>query len=310
MNGLFFIINPAAGHGRAMRIWKKVKNELKRMKVSYRSFYTEYHGHAEVLARQIATIQDYHLKTIIGVGGDGTIHEIVNGLSLFTNIQIGLISSRSGHDFSRGFQLPNHPVKAIRLLLQRLNKPVKQYDLGYFHLEGKKSGHYFIKGLEIGLYVEVEKTLKNSSIKRLMSMLHMEYVVYIITLIKVLLHYQPFTMDVRVDGEQSTYHNVWFISTTNIANQHGRMNVDSNAKPTDGYLDVTIISNISRFNLFMLVCSNELRKKLKAEAIETFTCKSISIHPERSLYVQSDGEMMGESPVSVSVQKSRVALIK
>lgn len=78
------------------------------------------------------------MKTIIGVGGDGTIHEIVNGLSSFNKIQIGFISAGSGNDFARGFQLPTQPVKAIKFLLQRLNKPVNQYDLGEFRLEGKK----------------------------------------------------------------------------------------------------------------------------------------------------------------------------
>ncbi|WP_338788909.1 acylglycerol kinase family protein [Metabacillus sp. FJAT-53654] len=85
MNGLFFFINPSAGHGRRMKVWNKVKRELERKKVLYRSFYTEYPCHAEILARQVATIQNYHLKTIVGVGGDGTIHEIINGISSNTN---------------------------------------------------------------------------------------------------------------------------------------------------------------------------------------------------------------------------------
>ncbi|MFC0270351.1 acylglycerol kinase family protein [Metabacillus herbersteinensis] len=62
MNGLFFIINPVAGNGRSSKVWGKVKRELDKRKIIYLSFFTECPGHAEVLARQIATIQDYHLK--------------------------------------------------------------------------------------------------------------------------------------------------------------------------------------------------------------------------------------------------------
>jgi diacylglycerol kinase (ATP) len=58
LNGLFFIINPAAGHGRGSKVWGKVKKELERKKISYRSFFTEYPGHAEILTRQVATIQN------------------------------------------------------------------------------------------------------------------------------------------------------------------------------------------------------------------------------------------------------------
>lgn len=310
MNGLFFIINPAAGHGKAIKVWNKVKKELTRKKVSYRSFYTEYHGHAEILARQVATLQNYHLKTIIGVGGDGTINEIVNGLSTFSNIQIGFINAGSGNDFSRGFQLPTHPVKGIRDILLKLKKPLQKFDLGNFRLEGKKNGHYFIKSIQIGLYAEVKKTLKNNVNNKLMARLHLEYMGFIISLVKVLSHYQPFTLFVKVDGELSTYQNVWFISISNIANYHGRMKITSNAKPTDGNLDVTIVSNISRWKLFKLIALNNSSKKMKAESIETFACKSITIHSESPLLVQADGEMIGESPVLVSIQNDRVALIK
>src|SRR5688572_29651322 len=87
-NSIYFIINPLAGNGRSLRVWKKVKAELELKSIDYRSFLTDYSGHAEILARQIATIQDYHLKTVIGIGGDGTIHEIVNGLSEFNHVQI------------------------------------------------------------------------------------------------------------------------------------------------------------------------------------------------------------------------------
>jgi YegS/Rv2252/BmrU family lipid kinase len=253
MNGLYFIINPAAGHGRAINVWKKVKRELERKKVSYRSFYTEYPGHAEVLARQVAIIQNYHLKTIIGVGGDGTIHEIVNGLSSFNKIQIGFISAGSGNDFARGFQLPTQPVKAIKFLLQRLNKPVNQYDLGEFRLEGKKNGHYFINRVGIGLHVDREKVSENITIKRFMAMLHLEDMMFVISFLKVLIYYQPSSLEVSVDEDLTTYNNVWFLMISNIPTYQGRMKIATKANPTDGNLDVTIVSNISRFQLIILV---------------------------------------------------------
>jgi YegS/Rv2252/BmrU family lipid kinase len=309
MNGLFFIINPSAGHGRGMKVWNKVKRELERKKVLYRSFYTEYPGHAEILARQVATIQNYHLKTIVGVGGDGTIHEIVNGLSSFQQIQIGFLSAGSGNDFARGFQLPTHPIKAIRLIIQRVNKPVTQYDLGEFRLGGKNSGQYFINHLGIGLQADVQKEVENIPIKKLLAMLKMEYVTFIIAFFKVLLEYQPSSLEVCVNGEFTTYNNVWFITISNGPNYHGKIKVTSNANATNGELNVTIVHSLNRFQLFMVMFSNMTGKHLK-EVINKIACESISITSNQSLLIHADGEIVGETPVSISIRKSRVALIK
>lgn len=118
--------------------------------------------------------------------------------------------------WAKGFQLPTQPVRAIRYIVRRLNISAKQYDLGEFQLKGKKSGHYFIKSLGIGLYAEVIKVTEELPLKKLMSMLKIGYVTFINTLIKVLLHYQPSTLEISVNGKPSTYNNVWF-STTSIS---------------------------------------------------------------------------------------------
>lgn len=87
MSHWFFIINPTAGHRNGLRVWKSIQKELIKRKVEHRSFLTEHPGHAEVLARQISTIQEYKLKRLIVIGGDGTMHEVVNGLKDVDDIE-------------------------------------------------------------------------------------------------------------------------------------------------------------------------------------------------------------------------------
>ena len=309
LNGLFFIINPAAGHGSARKVWGKVKKELERKKVSYRSFFTEYPGHAEILARQVATIQNYHLNTIIVVGGDGTMYEVVNGLSSFNNIQIGFIRAGNGNDFLRGEKLRTQPVKTIRSILQRLKQPVKQSDLGVFRLEGKKS-YYFTKCIGIGLGAEVVKVSEEMRLKNLIAMLHMNYFSFIIAFFKVFFSYLPSTLHVSVDGRKTTYTNVWFITTSISPNHYGKMKGASNADPTDGNLDVTIVSNLNRLQLFLLLTFHSVGKRLKSEEIEAFRCKAIKVHSEGPLFVQVDGEIVGEAPVTITVRKSHISLLK
>lgn len=309
LNGLFFIINPAAGHGRGSKVWGKVKKELERKKISYRSFFTEYPGHAEILARQVATIQNYHLNTIIVVGGEGTMYEVVNGLSSFNNIQIGFIRAGNGNDFLRGVKLRARPVKTIRSILQRLKQPVKLDDLGVFRLEGKKS-YYFTESIGIGLDAEVVKVSEEIPLKNLMVMLHMNYFTFIIAFFKVFFRYQPVALQVSVDGRMTTYTNMWFITTSALPSYYGKMKGATNEDPADGNLDVTIVRNINRLQLFMLLTFRLVGKRLKSEAIETFRCKAIKVHSESPLLVQADGEIVGEVPVIISVRKSHIALLK
>lgn len=304
VNGLFFIINPAAGHGRGSKVWGKVKKELEKKKIAYRSFFTEYPGHAEILARQIATIQNYHLNTIIVVGGEGTKYEVVNGLSLFNNIQIGFIHAGNGNDFFRGKKFRAQSVKTIRLILQRLKQPAKQADLGVFRLKGKKES-YFTVNIGIGLDAEVIKVLEEMPLKNVMALLRMNNLAFIIAFFKVLLRYQPQALQMNVDGKMIVYTNVWFIKASALLKHDRKVKED----PVDGNLDVTIVRNINRFQLMMLLTFRFIGKRLKPEAIETFRCKEINIYSETSLFVQADGEAVGEIPVTISVRKSHLALL-
>ena len=88
MSQWFFIINPVSGGGRGRRVWKSVQKELTRRGVSHRSFLTGHPGHAEVLARQISMMQDHKLKRLFVIGGDGTMHEVINGLKGTDQIEL------------------------------------------------------------------------------------------------------------------------------------------------------------------------------------------------------------------------------
>ena len=304
MNGLFFIINPVAGHGRAKRVWKRVKRELDRKKVSYRSFQTEYPGHAEVLARQVATIQNYHLKTIICIGGDGTIHELVNGLRSFNNIKIGFISAGIGNDFARRFKFSLHPVKAISHIIQTVDQPGKRYELGECCLKGKQSGLLFIHSLEIGFHAEVIKEVEKASNNKYITMMHLEFLTFIIGFLKVLFTYQPVSLNVIVNGENLSYQHVWFLSTTPLNHTQGKVQSDS---PINGVLNITVVKNMKRYQFLLLYLINLTGRHLRSET--SIVSDSLTVRSESPLSIQTDGEILGETPVSVYVKKSTVEFI-
>ncbi|TXC90262.1 YegS/Rv2252/BmrU family lipid kinase [Metabacillus litoralis] len=308
MNGLFFIINIKAGHGKSLKTWRKVKKELEKNKVSYRSFYTEYAGHAEVLVRQIAAIQNYRLKTIIGIGGDGTINEIINGLTPVNKIQIGFIYAGSGKDSSRGTKLPSNSIKAVKYLRQQFTKPLASMDLGDFHLERKGSSRTFINRLGIGLNAELVDT-KAKTITNTNKSFLIKRIKFMTSLIKVLLNYQPFTIHMTIDGELISYENVWFITISNRPNTQWNMLLSPNANSNDGYIDVAVVSDINRYQLFFLLLTPIFSKKLKGKAVKEIICQEVAARSEGNILLHADGDVVGECPVKISVKKSHASII-
>jgi diacylglycerol kinase (ATP) len=165
-----------------------------------------------------------------------------------------------------------------------------------FRLEGKNS-YYFTESIGIGLDAEVVKVSEEIPLKNLMTMLHMNYFTFIIAFFKVFFRYQPPDLQVSVDGRMTTYTNVWFITTSASSKHYGN-------------LDVTIVRNINRIQLFKLLTFRSIGKRLKSEAVETFRCKGIKVHSEIPLLVQADGEVVGEVPVTISVKESYIILLK
>lgn len=69
MNEFIFIINPSSGNGKAKRVWRKLNHYLEEKEIPFRSYMTEYSGHAEVIARQVASLGKNGSAVIIGIGG-------------------------------------------------------------------------------------------------------------------------------------------------------------------------------------------------------------------------------------------------
>src|SRR5690625_2788740 len=100
-----FIVNPIAGNGRGIKIFLELKKLALFSELKTRVFVTEYKGHAKEIAQEISQSAITNtLEAVTVIGGDGTLHEVVNGLS--KDIPIAFIPAGSGNDFYRGAQLP------------------------------------------------------------------------------------------------------------------------------------------------------------------------------------------------------------
>ena len=101
MNKIQIIVNNGAGTGSAVAVWKETKEYLQENKISYNAYLTRYEKHAVKLAGQICGKIPEGPIYLLVVGGDGTINEVLNGITDFERVRLGVIPTGSGNDFAR-----------------------------------------------------------------------------------------------------------------------------------------------------------------------------------------------------------------
>lgn len=302
MSMYIFIVNPISGNGKSQKIWAKIKTELDARDVEYRTFFTKYQGHAEEITRQVAKIHHEKLTAIVSVGGDGTLHEVLNGLEFHPNIPVGCIPTGSGNDARRGFGIPKTPLKALKRILNKRPRAIKAYDMGEYQFERRqKSKGLFINGLGIGFDGEVAKLTNESRYKLWLSRLRLGSLAYVISAMRLIFKYKPNDMNVMIDGVTHKYKNVWLVAISNIPYYGGGMKITPGAVPTDGRLNLCIVHNLNPWKLFFVLGTVFLGWHTKLKEVSMQEGTLIHVHSNETRIVHADGEIIGETDLWVTV---------
>ena len=141
----YFIVNYTGGGGKARKTWNRVHDLLKDKKIEYKAYVTKYPGHAGELAAKISEMDDEDIRLVV-VGGDGSINEVLNGITDFERIRFGVIPTGSGNDFARGLGITKDPDQALDNILSSVEG--RTIDLGVVTTE---SGIRRIFGISCGI---------------------------------------------------------------------------------------------------------------------------------------------------------------
>lgn len=165
------IVNPAAGRGRALFVWSQVKEQLSKRNISVKCDLTIEPGHAVQLAKKAAEDETDILAVI---GGDGTIHEAVNGL-VGSQTALAIIPGGTGNDFAKSLQIPKNISGAVAVLL---NPARKKIDLI------KYNNSYLINMSGLGFDAEVARRVNGTRILK-------GEAAYLLAILKTLASYRP-----------------------------------------------------------------------------------------------------------------------
>ena len=161
-NSWFIIANPTSGNQKFSKHWKEIKQSLNNKNLDYSFAFTQFSKH-EIKLVDTAIQQGY--RNIISIGGDGTLHNVVNGIMMqryvkTSDITIAVIPLGTGNDWVKNYNIPNDVEKAIKII--SIKKTILQ-DIGVLKTENKNISYFNnVAGLGYdGYIVNKLKTLKS-----------------------------------------------------------------------------------------------------------------------------------------------------
>ncbi|WP_135554224.1 diacylglycerol/lipid kinase family protein [Paenibacillus cymbidii] len=297
-----FVVNPAAGNRRGERVWREVEAELTRLGVAYRAALTTGPGEAGELT--IRLVREWAPEAVVAVGGDGTVHETVNGLwraGLTPVCPFGHIAAGSGNDFARGHGLRSAPLEALHELLAAKPAAIDLLRLG---------DRVAVNAAGTGLDGEVAQTTNRASYKRLLNKLRLGKLSYVLSLVRVLATYRPTSIVIAVDDAEYRHDNVWLIASCNIPPYGGGMYIAPRARCDDGLVELCVVSGIGRLKLLLLFPLVYSGKHAARPEVSFYSGRTVRLTPARPLVTHTDGEQADGSEQCIEVLPGALLVLK
>ena len=283
----FFILNPCAGRGRSVKIMQRVIEILEKKRTDFKVIKTEYPGHATLIAKD-AIKNGY--KSIIAVGGDGTVMEVANGM-IGETATMGIIPAGTGNDFIKTVGIPNDPEIAAEIVL---NKRHKKIDIGLAN-----DGRYFLNISSTGFDVEVIKNTEK--VKGFLTGLTAYY-----TAVFMAMFGYKFKKVILRTKDSVIEKTVLLVAVANGIAYGGGMKVAPEASIEDGLLNVIIVEKMPRWVIPFQLPKFVKGDHEKIKYIQKFKCESVTIETEKQELINMDGEIAGTTPVTFSVKSKAI----
>jgi YegS/Rv2252/BmrU family lipid kinase len=275
------ILNPVAGRGYGARIEPELRQLLAAEGLDFDLVQTEGSWHAAELAAQ--AVND-GFAIVVAAGGDGTTHEVVNGLMTASPEGVagtlGVIPVGSGSDFAHNVGVPPDLPGACHRLAHGQTRTV---DVGRVAVPGQPP-RYFDNTVNVGFGGIV--TLEALKVKRLRGM-----ALYLPVVLKTIFLAQNPRVTVEYDGQELVLPAV-LVCVANGPREGGGFFCAPNAQPDDGLLDLCIVREISRVAMLGLVPHFMKGTHVDREPVTMGRAQQVTISSPDDLVAHVDGEML------------------
>ncbi len=288
------ILNPAAGRGAARRAESVVARAFRAQGWAVDIARTEGPGHGQELAAQAVRQGARH---VVAVGGDGTVHEVANGLLRSDgDAALGVVPIGSGNDFAKLVGVYGHdPVRAVARLVTAASR---RFDAG------RVLGEWFVNSVGFGFGPAVVQM--RNSMPQLRGFLS-----YLVPIVRTFFRFEPPVFDVAAPGFRERGY-MMMIEVCNGTTAGGSYRFAPDADPADGKMDVCLIRRVS-LPRFLLALPRVMRGThvTMREVAVIKTAKLVVRSPEQPLVVHVDGELRepGVNECTVELERGRLNVL-
>lgn len=294
------IYNPRSGKGQFVKHKEQIENMFKNSIYTLELYETKYQKDATTKAIEYAN-KEYDL--IIASGGDGTLHEVVNGLMQcnYKN-NLGYIPSGTTNDFAKSIKIPLNPISATKIIL---NGKTQEIDIGQIN------DNFFVYVTGFGAFTPISYTT-DSKMKA-----DFGYLAYLLSAKKELRKIENYKVSISVDDQKRQKFNALTTIIANSRDVAGFHRLLPDAKVNDGIFDLLLFEVTSKnpikllFNYLIRLFNGFYRKNTNKPKINNgirhMIGKKFEIETNKPVTWNVDGEQ-GITTSKVTVQVHHKAL--
>jgi diacylglycerol kinase (ATP) len=276
------ILNPVAGKGYGARVEPELRRLLDATGVEYDLVRTQGRWHAPELAAQAAA--DGH-ELVVAAGGDGTMHEVVNGLMAAAGEGVGgtlgVLPIGSGSDFAHTAGVPPDLAAACDRLA---HGRVRVVDIARVTVDGGAPRYY---DNTMGLGFDGVVTLEALKFKRLRGM-----ALYLPVVIKtVFVAFKPPRVTIRYDDQELSM-TALMVVVCNGPREGGGFFVAPEARPDDGLFDVCIAHEVGKVGMLRLIPHFMQGTHIHQPTVTMARARRVTVTSPDPLVAHADGEML------------------
>lgn len=283
-----FVINEKAGAKRSARAKSIIASVLEEKGIEYTFHDTKYHRHAIEITKELCK---NGATTIVAVGGDGTVNEVLNGLDDLS-VRFGIIPCGSGNDFVDTIGIPTDVKKALEIIIDGESKPTD-----FLVCDGIRG----MNGIGTGIDVEILKRCERSKILK-------GKLKYFISLLISLIKFKFYKF--KLDDENAPEQSALILYCGNGRKFGGGIPICPTASVADGKMDFMVIYQMNRLALPIY-----LVKLMKGKILEQKFCKltypdRVNAVFENPISVEIDGEIYENIKFDVHIEKGKLNMFR
>ena len=282
------IANPVAGRSRAERSAGLLARAIEQNGEPVEVSLTAGPGDAEELARKAASAG---ATRIVACGGDGTVHEVVNGIKSSANggdgVALGIVSTGRCNDFSYALGLLIKSTEAVDYLV---GSSVRAIDLG------RIGDRYFTTIATLGFDSEVSQYVAEGSPPSFLR----GTPAYLYSAVVKLIKYR--SQWVSLKGDFGEFQGAFFLAATgNTTRYGGRMKVTPSASVDDGLLDVCLVRPVPRLEVLRMIPKTFRGGHVDHPAVSMYQTRRLKVDSREPLPLWADGEPITQTPATIEV---------